>query len=264
MSPDTAAGQRAFARALLDPACPVPPGLVAWNGSDPGRRFAVHRNNVVLALVGALGEAFPVVRRLVGEDFFVAMAGLHVRAHPPRSPVMADYGAQFADWLAGFEPARTLPWLPDLARLERLRVRAFHAADAAPLPVGALAAALAEPATLAGLRLALLPSLAVLQSPQAVVSLWAAHQQDDERAIAALRSDLRMDQAQAAIVLRPHDEVLVLPVAPCTADFVTRLAEGLPLGEAVARSPELDLAGALGLLIRHGAFAAPPPTGEPA
>lgn len=252
--------QRDFAAALLDPARPLPPGLAAWNGSDPARRFAVHRNNVVVALVEALGAGFPVVRQLVGEDFFAALAGWHVRAHPPRSPVMAEYGDDFADAIAAFEPARALPWLPDLARLERLRVRACHAADATPLPAAALAAALAEPQALAGLRFTLQPALAVLQAPQAVVSLWAAHQHDDDAAIARVV----MDTPEAAIVLRQDDAVLVLPVAPPLADFVHRLAQGRCLGAAAAASPGLDLAGALGLLIRHGAIVAATPTRAPA
>ena len=91
--------QAGFAAALLDAGLPPPPGLRAWNGSDPARRFGVYRNNVIVSLVGALGDTFPVVRRLVGDDFFDAMAGVHVRAHPPASPVLAHYGAGFADWL---------------------------------------------------------------------------------------------------------------------------------------------------------------------
>mgnify|MGYP001390820627 CR=1 FL=1 len=43
-----------FAAALLDAERAVPSGLVAWNGSDPARRFAIYRNNVVVSLVDAL------------------------------------------------------------------------------------------------------------------------------------------------------------------------------------------------------------------
>ena len=46
--------QTAFAAALLDPDLPPPDRLIAWNGSDPARRFAVYRNNVVVSLVDAL------------------------------------------------------------------------------------------------------------------------------------------------------------------------------------------------------------------
>ncbi len=244
--------QRAFAQALLDCRSPVPAGLVAWNGADPASRLAVHRNTFVVSLVEALGETFPVVRRLVGDDFFVAMAGLYVRDDPPRSPVLSDYGDGFAAWLAGFEPARPLPVLPDLARLERARVRAFHAADVPALPAAALAAALADAAGLAARRWPLHPSLAVVRSAFAVVSLWAAHQRDDD-AIAAVP----LDRPEAGVVLRDGDDVLVLPVPAATADFVAALAGGASLGDAVDAAPGVDVATALALLIRHRAFVEP-------
>jgi hypothetical protein len=114
---------QAFADSLLamPPACP--PGLTAWNRSDPARRFAVYRNNVMVSLIDALADSFPVTQALVGEEFFRAMAGVFARAHPPRSPVMAHYGDGFAGFIEDFQPAASLPYLADVARLEMLRVR---------------------------------------------------------------------------------------------------------------------------------------------
>lgn len=244
--------QRDFALALLDADSPVPAGLVAWNGSALAHRFAVYRNNVVAGLTDVLAEVFPVVRRLVGDEFFRAMARSYLCEHPPRSPVMAEYGADFADWLASFEPAAGLPCLADMARFERARVRACHAADAAPLPASALSAALADAATLPARRLALHPSLSVLISRHAVVSLWAAHQQPDDGAIAAVA----LERPEAALVLRdPDDEVLVLPVTAADAAFAQALQDGEPLGAAVAAAPGADVAGVLALLLRHRALA---------
>ena len=72
--------QAQLALALLDPGAACPPGLRSWNGSDPGARFAVHRNNVVVSLIDALADGFPVTQELVGEAFFRAMARVHVLA----------------------------------------------------------------------------------------------------------------------------------------------------------------------------------------
>ncbi len=163
--------QADFAAALLDAGLPPPPGLRAWNGCDPARRFGVYRNNVIVSLVGALGDTFPVVKQLVGDEFFAAMAGVHVRAHPPTSPVLAHYGEGFADWLASFAPAQSLPYLPDMARLEFARLKALHAADAEPIAAAVVAQALADPEALTGLRFRWHPSLSVLESPHAVVAL---------------------------------------------------------------------------------------------
>jgi hypothetical protein len=58
------------------------------------------------------------------------MAGAFARANPPRSPVMAHYGAGFAGFIEEFPPAAGLPYLADVARLELLRVHAYHAVEA--------------------------------------------------------------------------------------------------------------------------------------
>ncbi len=59
--------QRAFAEAVLNPAQPVPPGLIGPDGEPDAKRFAVYRNNVVAGLVDALKQAFPAVLRIVGD-----------------------------------------------------------------------------------------------------------------------------------------------------------------------------------------------------
>jgi hypothetical protein len=242
--------QHAFARALLDPALPVPAGLVARNGADPGVRFAVYRNNVVASLVAALADTFPVVRELLGADFFSAMARLYVAEQPPSSPVLAHYGDGFADWVAQFEPAADLPYLADMARLERARVRAYHAADAPVLGAEAIAAQLAQPARLPAARLRLHPSVTVLASPWAIVSLWAAHQGPGRL------EDVHPAQPENALVLRFEDDAAVLAIPGATAEFFRRLQRGLPLGEAAATPDPPDLGASLALLIRHGAISA--------
>ena len=235
-----------FARALLDPWATVP-GLRAWNGSDPSVRLDVYRNNVMSSLVEALADTFPVVHAVLGEDTFGAVAATHVRAHPPASPVLALYGAAFAASLADVEALATQPWLPDLARLEFARVRAFHAADAAALPADTLASFLKHAAGLPGLVLRLHPGVQVLSSAWAVVSLWAAHQGPACRQVSAL------EQAESALVLRADDEAVVIPVAPATARWVSLLLQGRPLGPAVAAAGDgLDVSAGLALLLRLG------------
>jgi hypothetical protein len=82
---DAAGNFASFAASLLDRARPAPRGISAWNGSDPAVRFDVFRNNVIVSLVGALADTFPVTRELVGDDVFYAMSRCFVAAEPPRS-----------------------------------------------------------------------------------------------------------------------------------------------------------------------------------
>lgn len=243
--------QSAFAHALLDSTRPVPEGLVVWNESRVEARFAVYRNNVVASLIDALADTYPVVQRLVGARFFRAMAREWIADHPPRSPVLAHYGEGFPGFIAGFAPAAGVPYLPDVARLEWAYVQSFHAADAAPLAPAALAAALATPEHLPGLRLALHPSVRTLASGYAIVSLWGAHQ---EERIDALPDP---DRAEAALLLRPALQVHVVAIDAGTHALVCALQRGAPLGEAAQAGADtavdFDLTRALGVLLRYQA-----------
>lgn len=244
--------QQQFAAALLAPDAPCPAGLTTWNGSDPAARFAVHRNNLLSSLIEALAEAYPVVRALVGDEFFRAMAQVYVRAAPPRSPVLALYGEDYATFIEGFEPAAGLPYLADVARLEALRVRAYHAADRPALAVQEIAAALTTPERLSALLIQLQPALGVLSSPYAVVSLWAAHQ-----GLLAIET-VDPGRPEHALVLRHALEVEVIGVPAAGVRFIRCLQAGLPLGDAAAQAqgadPAFDLSAMLALLIRSGSI----------
>ena len=241
--------QTAFAHALTDPAQPCPPGLTSWNQSDLAQRFSVYRNNVMASLVDALADTFAVTQELVGTEFFRAMAQVFVQNHPPRTRVLTWYGQHFPDFIAGFEPAATLPYLPDVARLEMLRVRAYHAADTESIDKQALAQTLADPAALDRLGLVLHPSVHTIESPYAVFSLWAAHQ-----GALAIESVDSM-QAESVLIYRDVLDVVLQPITPSQHHFVQQLQAGEPLAMAAEAATfvdaEFDLSAILATLIRQ-------------
>jgi hypothetical protein len=256
------ADEAAFAAALLDPRRACPPGLRSWNGSDPTWRLNVYRNNVVSSLVDVLADSFPVTGQLVGEEFFRAMAAVFVRRHLPASPVLMHYGDAFAAFIGGFGPAQALPYLPDVARLEFARLRACHAADAEPVSDDVVRRRLEDAGTLAELRFHLHPSLQLVESDYAVVSLWEAHQ-----AVGDIQP-VGVDRAERAIVLRDGLDVLVLAVGAGSMRFVERCLAGDAYGEAAAAAsavdPSFDLAFIVSLLILHRALVAlVPPQASP-
>jgi hypothetical protein len=252
----------AFADALLDPSAPVPAGLRAKSGSDPAVRFAVHRNNVVHSLVAVLGDTFPVARELVGEDFFRQMARCFIVEHPPTCARMHRYGEAFPAWLERFEPAASLPYMPDLARLELARLRALHAADACVLDSQRLADARRLPDRLARTVLQLAPSLTPLASLHPVVSLWGAHQLDAIERDAWL-SNIDLTHAESALVFRAGDAAVVLQADRHDVALAMDLVQGSALGPALYAHPSSDPVRLLALLLRHGLVAGlcEPPTG---
>src|SRR6201988_2360239 len=129
-----------FATGLTDPTCPTPGGVVGPRGKGAVKRYNVYRNNVTVSLIDALVAIYPAVQRITGTEFFRAMARFHVRATPPTSPLLFEYGRDFPPFIEGYEPAQDMPLLPRTARIGRGWVDAYHAADAPPLSPSALAA----------------------------------------------------------------------------------------------------------------------------
>ena len=245
-------GLSAFAQALLQAGGPTPAGLVAWNGSDPARRFAVYRNNVMSSLLRALEDAFPVCVQLVGTDFFRAMAAGYVCAVPPRTPVLAEHGAGFAAFVEAFEPAAGVPYLADMARLERARLEAFHSADAEALSPRDFEPWLAAPDGLMRQRLAQHPSLRLLPASRCVLALWQAHDANDPDALATTRERAENQVREDLLVVRPEAQVqaTVLPAGASLA--LSRLADGSIIAqalEAAADAPGFSLQAVLAVLV---------------
>lgn len=250
-----------FAKALLYPDLSIPAGLVTWNGSDAAHRFRIYRNNFIVSLIDALAGTFDVTQQLVGEEFFRAMARLYAYTYPPRAPQMTFYGAGFPDFIEGFPPAAGLPYLADVARLEYLRVVAYHAADVPGVDAEAITTALADETGLPTLGVTLHPSLSVLPSHFAVASLWAAHQGF------LLLSAVSPDVSEVALVLRHGLDVDVLQVSAAAGAFICELQAGACFGMAAAEAasvdPEFDLANTLGLLLQKSAITTLNPSRNP-
>ena len=99
------------------------------------------------------------------------MARVFVAETPPRTPILTTYGDEFADFIAAFEPARELPYLADVARLEAARTHAYHAADAVPVDTSQFAAL--NPDAVSEIRVSLHPSAEIVRSPHPIVTIWA-------------------------------------------------------------------------------------------
>ena len=242
--------QAAFARALRDPGMAVPTDIRRPADGGPSRRFNVYRNSFAVSLIEALEATFPAVRKLVGDEFFKASARVFIDVEPPRSPVLLLYGRGFGDFLDRFEPARTVPYLGDVARLEWARLYAYHAADADPVRIEVLASL--PPDEVGRAVFTFIPSFALIRSRWPVVSLWSAS--------TAGTAEVDMSRREDAIVLRPELAVDTR-IAPAGGGvFLAGLSAGASLEQAARTASEeaagFDLAGELQGLFAIGAVAA--------
>lgn len=244
--------QEAVAAALLRDATAPLATVLREDGIAFDRRLQVYRNNTFSSLTAALKDNFPVVCQLVDERFFAYAAHAFVSAHPPQAPRLAEYGAGFPEFLAGFEPARHLTYLPDVARLEWAVDVAYHADDAPKL----------EPARIASLPQERYPELMFVAHPSCrliasdypVDRIWQAHQKEggpDER--------IDLSAGGSRLLVDRHDQdIRMLALDAPAFSFLQALFSGCPLQAAYERaaalSADFDLIAALGLHLTRGTF----------
>ena len=229
--------------------------------SDDDRAIAalsIYRNNVRAALSRALGETFPVIAALVGDEFFRAMARAYFASQPPRSPMIVDYGRRFPEFLSSFAPAASLPYLADVARLEWAWLMAYRAADAASLDSDAIMdIGGGDPAVL---RFELHPSVAIVSSPFPVASIWRRNQPGG----AAIQIDAH--SGEDVLIIRPENVVDMHALAPGAATALKSLQRGETIAQSCARAmgetPEFDPQALFTLILSTG-FATAASTDNP-
>jgi hypothetical protein len=241
-----------FVSGLLDPGRTVPASLAGRNGKAATRRYNVYRNNVTVSLIDALAAAFPATLRIVGEDFFRAMARFHVRSTPPTSPLLFEYGRGFPGFIERYEHARSMPWLADVASIERAWLDAYHAADAEPLHPEALASIPAS--RLANAVFMPHPAASVLRSAYPAVTIFTANRQS------APVGRIETTEPEDALITRPRLDVMVRRLPAGGVVFLTSLLARHTLGAAAAAalsdSPSFDLAANIRGMLDAGAFTA--------
>ena len=208
---------------------------VVGAGLAPGQRLNIHRNTMLGTLVNALRLSFPAVHALVGTDFFDGAAQVFVHERPARSADLNAYGAEFADFLQRFEPAATLAYLSDVARLEWAVNRALHAPDARPLNLSSLAAM--APVDHDRVCFVAHPSISLLRSRYPVDAIWRAVLEHDDAAMAAI--DLG-DGPAHLLVQRLADGVDVTRLGEDAWRFAAALLGGRPLHETLSAAQGLD------------------------
>ncbi|MEQ6247390.1 DNA-binding domain-containing protein [Sulfitobacter sp. HNIBRBA3233] len=238
--------QSEFRAALLDAGRPAPRGLSGPDGAQAGRRYDVYRNNVTVSLIEAMKTAFPLVRGLLGAQNFDTLVPLYVRAHPPRSPLMMHYGAEFPEFLDGVAQLRHLGYLGDVARLDLALREAYHAADARPFDASVLQR---PPEQLAHVRLTLAPATRIIRSRWPLFDLWRRARSTD--------APKPRPQGQSVLVTRPEYDPEVHLLQESSAVWLSSLHD-LPLGEAVERAekqhPDFDFTQSLSLALQSHAF----------
>ena len=227
--------------------------LAAWLPADgsaaPG--LAVYRNTVAKARADALSGLFPTVERLVGTDWFRQAALIFAEAAPPASAVLDDYGLAFPDWLVAFPPARDLPYLAPVARLDLAWSQAHRAPDAPSL--SSRDTAHLAPARLFTARTGLHPSARLCWFDWTVPTIWSANRADGDAPDAVWE-----ERPEGLLIVRPAGAVTWHRLSHPQWTFLKACRRGDTLGQAAqdafASDPTLDLGTLFASLLTMGAL----------
>ena len=243
-----AAFQNTFAAALL-----APEPATVWSALARQPGFAVYRNTVMKGCIDALQANYPAVARIAGEEWFRAAAALYVRDALPSDPALVNYGASFPAFLASFEPARELPYLPGVARLDRYWTEVHIARDDVPLSPAALS-------NLASKQLAatvLYPHSAARWAwfdDMPIYSIWARNRADEP-----LADEWTPDwHAEGALLTRTAATVQWCALDAPSHAFINTCANGATVAQAAAAAltanPATDLRQLMASLLGAGVF----------
>ena len=213
--------------------------------------FAVYRNTVTKSCIDALQANFPAVTRLVGEEWFRAAASAYVARERPTTPSLQAYGATFAAFLADFAPAAELPYLADVARLDRFWIESHGALDAPLLDATSLVGA--DPGVLAGAILVPHPAARwAWFSDSPAYSIWR-----DNRARETAGGELAW-RGEGALLTRLGDVVEWTGIDHAACRFLDACAAGrsveLAVDAALDADADADPARTIATLLDAGAY----------
>jgi hypothetical protein len=247
--------QRAMLRAIANGETQQFAALVIGDGIAAEARLAIHRNTAINTLVKTLRLSHPAVHRLVGGEFFEAAAQVFLEQHWPGAALLDAFGADFAGFLVDFEPAASLPYLGDVARLEWAVHRALHARQSLPLdPVRLVDIAQQD---CGQLRFLADPSLGFVGVDWPVDAIWRAVIDEDERALAQI--DPQPQRLWLLVQRADSVGARVQRVSEAHWRFARHLCAGMCLQEAIdsARGQGVEPAAdrMLAQLLADGRFA---------
>jgi Putative DNA-binding domain len=226
--------QTAIRDHLLDDTA-IAASALLYEALVPADRLSIYRNTSRATLTKALRLNFPAVERIVGEEFFAAVADRFITQKPPHAAWLDLYGESFPDFLKSFEPAATLVYLPDVARLEWRVSRALHAVEVQALEYSKLLNI--DPSAQARLCFAAHPSVSFLSSPYPVDEIWRAVLARDNTAMKAI--DLASGPIRL-LIERRSGEVEIKRLDQPRWTFAEALLTGEPLAAALEAAGHPD------------------------
>ncbi|MEW5757372.1 MAG: DNA-binding domain-containing protein [Pseudomonadota bacterium] len=235
-------------RAIVAPQLATVPQALISDHISSRQRLNVYRINFAAGHHEALAAVYPVIKRLVGDEFFEHTAAIYHYHDLRLSANVHDYGRVFAAFLKDFAPVKNLPYLPDIARLEWSYHEVFHTATDVDLNINLDAPAIADDDILVPH-----PTLRWMESAYPVLEIWRQNHQEqgDPDDIDLMRGGDHL------LIYRTDLDVEIVRLNAAEYSLVSALACGTPIGEAFAVcADQVDVAATMAFCLSRRIFTA--------
>jgi hypothetical protein len=167
--------QQRFTAALRDPKLiSIIAADIKESKLSLAEQINIYHHNYIARISHTLALIYPVCERIVGPDFFKALIHHYVLKLEPGYSSLDNYGLNFADFVADFPPTQTLPYLPDVIRLEWACHQAYRGAQVERYPWNTLGTLSAEQRSNLVFKLTKNASLLCSQFP--IFNIWRVNQ----------------------------------------------------------------------------------------
>lgn len=215
----------------------------------PHHGIEVYRNNYFSNLSNALAEAYPLIQKVVGEEFFKAMSYDYIANHPSYHGYVQEYGKEMAQFLNTYPHVASLPYLSELAQFEWACHEIFFSAALVPLEATTLNQFLAQ-ADLETFKFSLHPTAQIFAFNYPILKIWSLCMENPHQ-------EINLDEGGVHVLItRPELEIVFRRLSPTEFNFLNALKKGASLKNAFEQT-SIDLAAqfiewfTLGLLIKN-------------
>ena len=169
-------------KARIRPSGETPRSLVRLNrqrGTPGEERLSVYVVGYRARTREALAEVYEAIHHVLGERVFSELTDAYAAQHPSHDYNLSVFGRHLPDFLTRSPLSEPLPFLPDLAQLEWLVSKAFHAFEQPPMNGSELSSLSVENWNPA--RLIFQRSVGLVASAWPILEIWDARMQPREQ-----------------------------------------------------------------------------------
>ena len=199
----------------------------------PSQNMIIYRNNMMTNLKQTLHNTYPMIAKLVGEDFFRVAIKEYIHLYPSRSGNLHDYGEYFSDFLAEYPPVKNLPYLVEVAKFEWACHQLHFASDHAALDMKSLAAI--APEQYDQIHFVLHPASRIIKFHYPILQII-----DLCKGATNAQIDINEGGGVNLLIIRRHLDIMLQPLSPADFTFLCALQHHNSLSEALEEALRVD------------------------